>query len=96
MDDSSSTWKMIVKRFGANAARSLLENLEAEYGPICFRHLALQAIAVAEENRLSEQRAPKHRARRLPVRLNANGSRTRRSAAANPSSNGSHKPKRTN
>jgi hypothetical protein len=95
MDDTSKTWKIIVSRFGPKATKALLKNIEAEYGPICFRHLAIQAIAAAEENRLTGQRAPKLRARRLPVRSSPSGSRNRRSAAANPSPNGSHQPKRT-
>jgi len=76
MDDTSKTWKIIVSRFGPKATKALLKNIEAEYGPICFRHLAIQAIAAAEENRLTGQRAPKPRARRLPIRSTTSGSRT--------------------
>jgi hypothetical protein len=58
MDDSSTTWKLIVDRFGPVATRKLLENIEAEYGPICFRHVALQAIAAGHQKAIEEQHSP--------------------------------------
>jgi hypothetical protein len=75
MDDSSRTWKMIVSRFGVNAARSLLENLEAEYGPICFRHLALQAIAAGQQKTPPSKRPIIRTTRKPLAHSKVNGSR---------------------
>ena len=48
-DDSIAAWTSIVNRLGAAGARELLRNIEGENGPICFRHLAIQAIATGEK-----------------------------------------------
>jgi hypothetical protein len=49
MDDSMIAWKSIVDRLGPSGARAFLRDLEAEQGPISFRHLALAAIAAGQD-----------------------------------------------
>ncbi len=70
MDDSSKTWEIIVDRFGPAAAHKLLENVEAEYGPICFRHVALQAISAGHQKAIGQQHSPE------PISQNDDSKRT--------------------
>jgi hypothetical protein len=57
MDHSVTAWKSIVDRLGPEGARDFLRDLEAERGPISFRHLALRAIAAGEEKALEQPRS---------------------------------------
>jgi hypothetical protein len=54
MDHSVTAWKSIVNRLGPSGAREFLRDLEAEQGPISFRHLALRAIAAGEQKALEQ------------------------------------------
>jgi hypothetical protein len=74
MDDSSNSWNIIVSRFGPDAAGKLLENLEAEYGPICFRHLAIEAIAAAPQTTLTQNNSTKRTRRKTSIRSIAKSS----------------------
>jgi hypothetical protein len=57
MDHSVTAWKSIVDRLGLEGARDFLRDLEAERGPISFRHLALRAIAAGEQKALEQPRS---------------------------------------
>src|SRR5438067_1380246 len=42
LDDSKNAWNSVVRRLGPRAARVFLHDLEAEKGPVSFRHVALE------------------------------------------------------
>ncbi|HTQ37622.1 MAG TPA: hypothetical protein VMJ32_01265 [Pirellulales bacterium] len=58
MHDSVNTWNNVIQRLGPAAARAFLADLEAEQGPISFRHLVLEAIAAAQRRALAEKKFP--------------------------------------
>ena len=60
MDHSVIAWKSIVNRLGPAGAREFLSDLEAEQGPISFRHLAPKAIAAGEQTGREQNGADGH------------------------------------
>jgi hypothetical protein len=69
-DHSVAAWKSIVDLRGPKFARAFLHDLEAEQGPVSFRHLALEAITAAEQAlltpKLPDKRKIKKRTSKKP------------------------------
>jgi hypothetical protein len=76
MDQSVTAWKSVIAQLGPKSARAFLYDLQAEKGPVSFRHVALETIAAAEQAALM----PKLPAKRTVKKPSVHRSNKKRTA----------------